>query len=101
MASGYERDGTASMNPQYLLYMACRYLGLTIEEAIVATTYNAACSLRLSHVTGSLGCGKSADICVMDVDDYHELARRPGHHDISMVMRAGKIVYRRPHLTLD
>ena len=74
---------------------------MTVEEAIVAATYNAACSLRLSHVTGSLAPGKSADICVMDVDDYRELPRRAGHHDLSVVMRAGKIVYRRPNLTLD
>jgi imidazolonepropionase len=81
--------------------MACQSLGLTIEEAIVAVTYNAVCSLRLSHVTGSLEPGKSADICVVDVDDYRELARRAGHHDAHLVMRAGKIVYRRPSLTTE
>lgn len=101
LASGYRHDGTASLNPQFLLYMASQTLGMTIEEAIVATTYNAACSLRLSHVSGSLAPGKSADICVMDVDDYRELARRAGHHDACLVMRAGKIVYRRANLSLD
>jgi imidazolonepropionase len=101
LASGYRRDGPASYNPQFLLFLACQRLGLTPEEAIVATTYNAACSLRLSHVTGSLAPGKSADICIMDVDEYHELARRAGHHDAYLVMRAGKIVYRRPTPTTD
>ncbi len=101
LASGYRRDCTASLNPQFLLFMACHVLRMTAEEAIVASTYNAACSLRLSHVTGSLAPGKAADICVMDVDDYHELARRAGHHDVSLVMRAGKVVYRRQSLTLD
>lgn len=101
LASGYARDGAASMNPQFWLFMACHALRMTVEEAIVATTYNAACSLRLSHVTGSLAPGKAADICVMDVDDYHELARRAGHHDISLVMRAGKVVYRRQGPMLD
>ena len=37
----------------------------------------------------------------MDVDDYRELARRAGHHDVSLVMRAGKVVYRRPNVTLE
>jgi imidazolonepropionase len=101
LASGYRRDCTASLNPQFLLFMACHILRMTVEEAIVASTYNAACSLRLSHVTGSLAPGKAADICVMDVDDYHELARRAGHHDVSLAMRAGKVVYRRQSLTLD
>jgi imidazolonepropionase len=101
LASGYRRDNTASVNSQFMLYLACQNLGMTIEEALVATTYNAACSLRLSHVTGSLAPGKAADLCVMDVDDYHELSRRAGHHDASLVMRAGKVIYRRPNLNQD
>ena len=101
LASGYRQDCTASLNPQFLLYLACGAPGMTVEEAIVAATYNAACSLRLSHVIGSLGPGKFADLCVMDVDDYHELARRAGHHDVYLVMRGGKIVYQRANLALD
>ncbi len=99
LGSGYRHDRAASMNPQFLLYLACQALQMTVEEAIVATTYNAACSLRLSHVTGSLAPGKSADLCMVDVDNYCDLARRAGHHDICMVMRAGKVIYRRPNLT--
>jgi len=101
IASGYRSEGTSSINPQFLLYLACHALDMTVEEAIVAATYNAACSLRFSHVTGSLAPGKSADICVMDVDDYHELVRRAGHHDLSLAMRAGKIVYRGTSQSLD
>lgn len=100
LASGYQPDARSSVNPQFLLYLACQTLGMTVEEAIVATTYNAACSLRLSHVTGSLAPGKTADICVMDVDHYSDLARRAGQHDVCLVMRAGKTIYRRPNLTL-
>jgi imidazolonepropionase len=101
LASGYREDLASSMNPQFLLYLAGDALGMTPEEAIVAATYNAACSLRLAHATGSVEPGKSADLCLMDVDDYRELARRAGHHDVSLVMRAGKVVYRRAGLALD
>jgi imidazolonepropionase len=101
LASGYREDADSTMNPQFLLYLARYALGMTAEEAIVAATYNAACSLRFSHVTGSVAPGKSADLCLMDVDDYHELARRAGHHDVSLVMRAGKVVYRRAGISLD
>ena len=101
LASGYQQNAITSLNPQFLLFLACHDLGFTIEEAIVATTYNAACSLRLSHVTGSIEQGKWADICVMDVDDYREMARLPGHNDVYIVVRAGRIVYRRPGLSLD
>jgi imidazolonepropionase len=96
LASGFREGALASsMNPQFVLYLAGQALGMTAEEAIVGATYNAACALSFSHVTGSLAPGKAADICLMDVDNYHELARRAGHHDVSLVLRAGKIVYRR------
>jgi len=101
VASGYRRDISASLNPQYSLHLACLQLGLSVEEAIVAATYNAACALRLSHVTGSLEPGKSADLCMVDVDDYRELPRRAGHHDVCLVMRAGRVVYRRPPIMIE
>ena len=50
LASGYCHDGPASVNPQFLLFMACQMLGMTVEEAIVATTYNAGrvrCGFRM------------------------------------------------------
>ncbi len=101
IGSGSHLNAGACLNPQFFLFLACRNLGMTSEEAIVATTYNAACSLHLSHVTGSLAPGKAADICVMDVDNYHELARRAGHNDASIVIRAGRIVYRRANPVLE
>ena len=86
---------------QHLLHLGVYRLGLNPAEAIVATTYNAACSLRISHVTGSLEPGKSADLVIMDVPDYRELARRAGHQDLSLTMRAGRVVYRRSGLILE
>jgi imidazolonepropionase len=101
LTSSYRLAGPSSLNMQYLLYMAVHRLGLTPEEAITATTWNPACSLRLSHVTGSLEPGKSADLLLMEVPDYRELARRTGHHDVSLVMRAGQVVVRSPALSVD
>ncbi len=95
LATGYERGATTSMNSQYLLFPACRDAGLKIEEAITAATHNAACALGLCREVGSLMPGKSADVCIMDVGDYRELAERPGHHDVWMVLCAGRVVYRR------
>ena len=101
LTSSYRLLEASSLNMQYLLHLAVHELGLTPEEAITATTWNPACSLRMSHVTGSLEPGKSADLIVMEVPDYRELARRAGHHDVSLVMRAGHIVLRSPALSVD
>jgi imidazolonepropionase len=55
----------------------------------------------MSHLTGSLEPGKSADLLVMDVPDYHDLAQRVGHNDVYVAIRSGHTVYRRAPLTLD
>lgn len=101
LASSYRTRGVSSFNMQFLLHLAVDRLQLTAEEAITATTWNAACSLRLSHVTGSLEPGKSADLLLMDAPDYRELPRRAGHHDASMVMRAGDVIFRTSPLIPD
>ena len=101
LTSSYRTNGASSLNMQYLLHLAVHRLGLTPEEAIVATTWNPACSLRLSHVTGSLEPGKSADLLIMEVPDYRDLARRAGHHDASLVMRKGHVIFRSPALSVD
>jgi imidazolonepropionase len=80
------------------LHLACRQLGMTIEEAITALTWNAACSLRMATVAGSLEPGKQADLVMIDAGDYRELADRPGHNDIHMVLRGGRPIYRRSGL---
>jgi imidazolonepropionase len=101
LASSYSLTEKVSFNSQFLLHLACDRFGMTAQEAIVAATYNAACALRMSHVTGSLEPGKSADAVVMDLSDYRELPRRAGHTDLRFAIRAGNIVFRRAPLILD
>ncbi len=101
LSSSYRTQETSSCNMQFLLHLAVCRLGMTVEEAITASTWNGACSLRLSHVTGSLEPGKKADLLLLDVPDYRELPRRAGHHDVSLVMRAGQVVFRSSPLMQD
>lgn len=101
LSSSFRPHYTSSLNMQYLLHLAVHALGMTEEEAIVATTWNAACSLRLSHVAGSLEPGRPADLIIMDVPDYRELPRRAGHHDASLIMRAGQVIYRSASLNVN
>jgi imidazolonepropionase len=101
LASSFRLHGTSSLNMQHLLHVAVHALGLTEEEAIMATTWNAACSLRLSHVAGALEPGRPADLIVMDVPDYRELPRRAGHHDASLILRGGQMIYRQAPLNVN
>ena len=43
----------------------------------------------------------TAFMSLMDVPDYRDLARRPGHSDVQAVLRAGQVIYWRGGLILD
>lgn len=101
IASSYRPHETSSFNMQFLLYLAVDRLGLSPEEAITATTWNAACSLRYSHQAGSLEPGKPADLLLMDVPDYRDLPRRAGHHDVGLLIRGGNVVFQSAALIPD
>ena len=101
LASSYRAHETSSFNMQFLLYLAVDRLGLTAEEAITATTWNAACSLRYSHQVGSLEPGKTADLLLMDVPDYRDLPRRAGHHDVGLLVRGGNVIFQAAGLIAD
>ncbi len=101
LSSAFRTGAPGSLNMQYNLQLACSRLKLSPEQAITAATHNAAASLCLSDCAGSLAPGSPADLVIMDVPEYHQMFLRAGHHDVLTVMRAGRIVYRRPSLTLD
>jgi imidazolonepropionase len=75
------------------LWLACLYAGLTIDEAITATTLNAAHALGLSSVTGSIEVGKRADLVVHDVPDRRHLVYRFGVPRVAKVVARGRLVH--------
>ncbi len=69
-------------NMQFILQLACLNMKMTPEEAICASTFNAACSLNLNDRIGSLEIGKQADIIILDIPNYKFL---PYHYGINLV----------------
>ncbi len=50
-----------------VMHFACMMCDMSMEEAIVGATINAACSLGLSPTHGSLEVGKVGDFVLADV----------------------------------
>ena len=83
---------TASM--PMVLSLASTQMKMTPAEAIVAATFNAACSLGLGAEIGSLEEGKAADFAIHDCSDYRELPYFFGRETARAVYRAGVCVYK-------
>lgn len=95
LSSGYGYASSASFSMQMSLALAVARLGLTPEEAFTAATINAAYAAGCGQVSGSLECGKQADILILNVSDYREIPRQFGINHVDMALRQGNIVLNR------
>jgi imidazolonepropionase len=77
---------------QMVIALACRYMGLTQAQAIVAATLNAAFAIERGHEIGSLAPDYQADLLILDVDDYRQLGYRFGTNLVRTVIKRGRVV---------
>jgi len=75
------------------LWFACLTAGLTVDEAIAASTLNAAHALGRAAEIGSLEPGKRADLVVHDVPNRYHLVYRFGVPRVAQVIVGGKVVH--------
>ena len=73
-----------------MLSMACRFFGLTPEEALAGVTREAAAALGLAQTRGTLEAGKRADFVLWDIETPAELAYRFGYNACRQVIQAGR-----------
>ncbi len=77
---------------QFIIALACRYMGLTQGQALAAATINAAHAIGRGEVVGSLEPGKQADILILDTADYRQLGYRFGTNLVKTVIKRGRVL---------
>ncbi len=75
------------------MFLACTKMKMTPAECVTASTVNAAYSLGLGDLVGSLEVGKRADFVVYDCKDYRELANFFGFSQAKGVYTKGNLRY--------
>ena len=81
---------TASM--QVVIQHACRTGGLSVAQAIRASTLDAAAAVGRADRVGSLEPGKQADVLILDTARHEDIAYRIGHNAVRPVIRRGALV---------
>jgi imidazolonepropionase len=76
----------------FAIALACRGMGMTPAEALVAATLNAAHAIGRGAQIGSLDAGKQADVLILSVPDYRHLAYRVGENLVETVIKRGQVV---------
>jgi imidazolonepropionase len=95
LSSGYDAKDAPIFSMQMVVALAVLRLRLTAEQAIAATTINAAHVLGRAAEVGSLEAGKRADLLVLNLSDYREIPRRIGVNQVAMALRDGNFVINR------
>ncbi|GIY05833.1 probable imidazolonepropionase [Caerostris extrusa] len=77
------------------MHLACVMCGMTMEQALHASTINAAASLGKANTHGSLEIGKFADIVMINAPRWEHIIYQMGSHAslIAKVIKKGKIAY--------
>ncbi|KAK2158027.1 hypothetical protein LSH36_178g01024 [Paralvinella palmiformis] len=80
-----------------VMHLACVLQKISLNEALVAATINAAASLRKSETHGSIEVGKVADLLIIDAPRWEHIIYQLGSHQhvISHVIKGGKIVHQK------
>ena len=82
---------TESMPMVFVL--AVYELGLSIEEALVAVTLNAACCLGLGEEIGTIEVGKRADLVLLAEPSLFHLAYHFGGNPVAAVVKQGRVAH--------
>ena len=80
---------------QFVMTLACLYLGMSPGEALAAATLNAACAIGMGETVGTLQPGKMADILIWKCEDYREIPYHFGINQIKCVIKTGQLVLER------
>jgi len=94
LATDFAPGEARPLNMQTVVAMACRWMGMTVEEAISAATVNGAHAVGCGDSLGSLEIGRSADLIFLNASDYRDLAGQFGTNLVFLTMKRGEFIYR-------
>ncbi|MFP3318316.1 MAG: imidazolonepropionase [Thermoplasmata archaeon] len=79
-------------NMQEIIDLSIYKMKMKIEEAIVASTYNAAFATGVQDRFGSLGEGREANIIILDIPSYTHLGYHFGVNLVSDIIYRGELI---------
>lgn len=93
LASDFNPGSCFTENMQIILSLAVIQLGISCEEALVASTLNGASAIELSDSIGSIEVGKQANFVVLDCKNYLDIFYHFGVNQVESVwIKGNKII---------
>lgn len=92
LATDFNPGSCMSYSMPLMMTLACTQMKMTPEEAITASTLNAAAALNLSQTIGSIEVGKKADMIILSIPNYTFLAYHSGENHVEKVIKNGVVL---------
>jgi len=92
LATDCNPGSSYSESMPFVFSLAVIHMRLSIEEALIGATLNAAYALEQGPVVGSLDIGKKADFLILDGTSPIILAYHAGANPVGTVFKAGELV---------
>jgi imidazolonepropionase len=77
---------------QFIIALACYQMRMSVEEAITASTINAAHAIDRANDIGSLEVEKKADVIILDIPNHKHLPYHFGVNLVEKVIKDGRMV---------
>lgn len=86
LATDFNPGTSYCENMQMMLGLAMSSMGMSLEEALMATTINGARALALQDSIGSIEVGKRCELAFWSIRDYHQIGYHFGINLIQSVL---------------
>jgi imidazolonepropionase len=94
LGTDFNAGSNLSISMPMAMYLVISQMKLSPAQAIIAATVNAAHSLKVGHLVGSLEVGKQADLLVVDVENIEEWPYQYGVNLVQAVYKRGRLAKR-------
>lgn len=81
------------MSLPFVMNLACVMMRMTMNEALVACTLNAAAALCRGETHGSLAEGKMGDMVIVDASNWQHIIYELADAPISKVIKGGRVIH--------
>lgn len=95
LATDFNPGSCPSFSMQMMICLACHKMKMKAQEAITASTINAAYAIDRGKIVGSLEPGKQADIVILDVETASQIPYFFGTNLVRTVIKKGKVIWDR------
>jgi imidazolonepropionase len=92
LATDFNPGSCPCYSMQMMIALAVHRMGMTAEEAVTASTVNAAWAVDRGRQVGSLEPGKQADLIVLDVRNTAQIPYYFGTNLVETVVKKGRVV---------